>query len=382
MLAAWRDPRTPDHRLAGAGRHGPPAAPPADGRAQGARPSTVGMLAERTDQAAANVSHHLKVLAAADLVTEAPELARDRRERWWRLRTRACAGPAPTSTPTRPARAVADAADLAQPGPARRAWPGPGTPPTRPRRPPGTTPPFSTDHWLHLTPGGAGRARPRDDRPARALGQTGRARRRAAPRAGLRVRPRRPGAAVTADRRRATAPRARGRRRPPAGCCGTATSGCSGPARRSAAVGSNITTVAAAAGRGRRARRQHLPGGGAHRRGLAALAAGRPAGRRVGGPAAAPPGDDRLRPALAPLLFAQRAGGRLAGLLTIGHLLVVALGAGLARVFFETADQVYLPALLRPSSCPSGNARLHGRADREQSPGPASPDWSPSSSAR
>ena len=31
-------------------------------------PCTVGMLAERTDQAPANVSHHLKVLAAADLL--------------------------------------------------------------------------------------------------------------------------------------------------------------------------------------------------------------------------------------------------------------------------------------------------------------------------
>ncbi|MFC6020181.1 ArsR/SmtB family transcription factor [Plantactinospora solaniradicis] len=48
-------------------------------------PSTVSMLAERTEQAVANVSHHLKVLAASELVQEAPELARDRRERWWRL---------------------------------------------------------------------------------------------------------------------------------------------------------------------------------------------------------------------------------------------------------------------------------------------------------
>ncbi|MFD5082482.1 ArsR/SmtB family transcription factor [Kitasatospora sp. NPDC058406] len=47
-------------------------------------PATVGLLAERTGQAVGNVSHHLKVLAGADLVEEAPELARDRRERWWR----------------------------------------------------------------------------------------------------------------------------------------------------------------------------------------------------------------------------------------------------------------------------------------------------------
>ena len=48
-------------------------------------PSTATALADRTDQAVGNVSHHLKVLAAAHLVQEAPELARDRRERWWRL---------------------------------------------------------------------------------------------------------------------------------------------------------------------------------------------------------------------------------------------------------------------------------------------------------
>ncbi len=44
--------------------------------------------------------------------------------------------------------------------------------------------------------------------------------------------------------------------------------------------------------------------------------------------------------------------------LTVGHLLVVALGAGVARVFFETADQVYLPVLLRPEQLPEGNAKL------------------------
>ncbi|MFG3420759.1 MFS transporter [Micromonospora sp. NPDC048063] len=48
----------------------------------------------------------------------------------------------------------------------------------------------------------------------------------------------------------------------------------------------------------------------------------------------------------------------LLGVLTVGQLLVVALGAGLARVFFETADQVYLPVLLRPEQVPEGNAKL------------------------
>ncbi|MFG1837598.1 MFS transporter [Micromonospora sp. NPDC049175] len=45
--------------------------------------------------------------------------------------------------------------------------------------------------------------------------------------------------------------------------------------------------------------------------------------------------------------------------LTVTHLLVVALSAGVARVFFETADQVYLPVLLRPEQLPEGNAKLH-----------------------
>ncbi|MFF5179850.1 MFS transporter [Micromonospora sp. NPDC000316] len=47
------------------------------------------------------------------------------------------------------------------------------------------------------------------------------------------------------------------------------------------------------------------------------------------------------------------------GLLTVGQLLVVAVVAGTARVFFETADQVYLPVLLRPEQLPEGNAKLH-----------------------
>jgi DNA-binding transcriptional ArsR family regulator len=47
-------------------------------------PATASALGAATDQAVGNVSHHLKVLASAGLIEEAPELARDRRERWWR----------------------------------------------------------------------------------------------------------------------------------------------------------------------------------------------------------------------------------------------------------------------------------------------------------
>lgn len=48
-------------------------------------PATASSLAERTGERVSNLSHHLKVLAQADLIGEVPELARDRRERWWRL---------------------------------------------------------------------------------------------------------------------------------------------------------------------------------------------------------------------------------------------------------------------------------------------------------
>jgi len=48
-------------------------------------PATASAIAGRTDQTVANVSHHLRVLHSSGLIEEAPELARDRRERWWRL---------------------------------------------------------------------------------------------------------------------------------------------------------------------------------------------------------------------------------------------------------------------------------------------------------
>lgn len=47
-------------------------------------PATASRLAIATDQLVGNVSHHLKMLAKAGLIEEAPDLARDRRERWWR----------------------------------------------------------------------------------------------------------------------------------------------------------------------------------------------------------------------------------------------------------------------------------------------------------
>jgi DNA-binding transcriptional ArsR family regulator len=114
-------------------------------------PSTVGMLAERTDQAPANVSHHLKVLAAADLVTEAPELARDRRERWWNLVSRGVRWSS-TDFGADPAdRAVADAAtslNLDRHVALARAWHAAD----ETAQAAWGEAPFSSDRWLHLTP--------------------------------------------------------------------------------------------------------------------------------------------------------------------------------------------------------------------------------------
>jgi DNA-binding transcriptional ArsR family regulator len=47
-------------------------------------PSTASRLAASTGELVGNISHHLKVLAAAGVIQEAPELAKNRRERWWR----------------------------------------------------------------------------------------------------------------------------------------------------------------------------------------------------------------------------------------------------------------------------------------------------------
>ncbi|MEV8636261.1 helix-turn-helix domain-containing protein [Streptosporangium sp. NPDC051023] len=48
-------------------------------------PATVGMLAAHLTQPVGVISYHLRQLAHHGLVAEVPELARDRRERWWRF---------------------------------------------------------------------------------------------------------------------------------------------------------------------------------------------------------------------------------------------------------------------------------------------------------
>ncbi len=48
-------------------------------------PSTVTGLAERIGADPGRVSYHLRELGRRGFIDEAPELARDRRERWWRV---------------------------------------------------------------------------------------------------------------------------------------------------------------------------------------------------------------------------------------------------------------------------------------------------------
>jgi DNA-binding transcriptional ArsR family regulator len=113
-------------------------------------PSTATALARHTDQAVANVSHHLRVLAAAELVEPAPELARDRRERWWRLASANLQWSSTDFQEDAASAAVADAAQrltlehhvhvarqwFAATDAEREAW----------------SEAFTTAHWLRLTP--------------------------------------------------------------------------------------------------------------------------------------------------------------------------------------------------------------------------------------
>lgn len=47
-------------------------------------PASVGALAQKTGEAPGSISYHIGTLARSGFVVEAPELARDGRERWWR----------------------------------------------------------------------------------------------------------------------------------------------------------------------------------------------------------------------------------------------------------------------------------------------------------
>lgn len=112
---------------------------------------TASALAATTGSAVANLSHHLKVLAACGLVVEAPELARDRRERWWRLErpglswsTSAFADDPASSAAATAAESLGAQrqADLV------RAW----LQDPRSHTEPWADSAFSTDSWVRLTP--------------------------------------------------------------------------------------------------------------------------------------------------------------------------------------------------------------------------------------
>jgi DNA-binding transcriptional ArsR family regulator len=113
-------------------------------------PATASVLAGRTGEAVGNVSHHLRVLADAGLIAEAPELARDRRERWWRRTAPRLSWSSLDFAGDAAGEAIAAAADSlnldVQVGHVRR-WN------ERPESEQAQWPygPFSTDTWLRAT---------------------------------------------------------------------------------------------------------------------------------------------------------------------------------------------------------------------------------------
>ncbi len=111
-------------------------------------PATASMLAGKTDQAVGNISHHMKVLAAAKLVEEAPELARDQRERWWK-RTMKTIRWASADFPDDPVAEAAEVLTLDHQNAIAREWLA-----NRDTYPPewrGVA--FSTDTWMRLSAG-------------------------------------------------------------------------------------------------------------------------------------------------------------------------------------------------------------------------------------
>ncbi|PKV93710.1 ArsR family transcriptional regulator [Amycolatopsis echigonensis] len=110
-------------------------------------PATASVLAEKTGQAVGNVSHHLKVLSGAGLVVEAPELARDRRERWWRRPSDTLSW-VTSDFAGDPVADVAEAVSLDRQTTLSRAWLSEME--TAPKEWRDAW--FSTDAWMRLTP--------------------------------------------------------------------------------------------------------------------------------------------------------------------------------------------------------------------------------------
>lgn len=114
-------------------------------------PATASTLAERTGLAVGSISHHMRVLASAELVEEAPELARDRRERWWRRAARSITWGRSTLPPDAESQRQAVAAEefmLARQVERARAWLERSEQDDEWSRAE-----LSTDSWLRLTPG-------------------------------------------------------------------------------------------------------------------------------------------------------------------------------------------------------------------------------------
>lgn len=114
-------------------------------------PATASTLAAASGQPVNNVSHHLRTMATAGLIEDAPDLVRDRRERWWRCSSPAVAWSAQDFGGDPASAAIELAAEALnidrQMGYARafraasdedRAW--------------WADAPFSYDTWLRLTP--------------------------------------------------------------------------------------------------------------------------------------------------------------------------------------------------------------------------------------
>src|SRR3712207_4168197 len=114
-------------------------------------PSMPSVLARPTGQAVANVSHHLRVLAEAGLIEEAPELARNRKEHWWRMVDARLSWNPDDFTADPAGMAAADAAEslgLQRQIDLISTWLG--SPASR--EGPWSASAFSSDVWLRLTP--------------------------------------------------------------------------------------------------------------------------------------------------------------------------------------------------------------------------------------
>lgn len=115
-------------------------------------PSTASAVAERTGQAIGNISHHLKVLGSSNLIEEAPELAKDRRERWWRLVNASLRWSSMDFADDPAAQALSDAVqsmNLEHHFNMVRTWYGQGDDDRQRHWAEGY---FSTDKWLRMTP--------------------------------------------------------------------------------------------------------------------------------------------------------------------------------------------------------------------------------------